>query len=506
MLARILTTAFRGIEAQAVEAQCQLSAGLPAFNLVGLADKAVAESKERVRAALTSLGIGLPAKRITVNLAPADLPKEGSHYDLPIALALLGAMEAAPAERLAEWLAMGELSLDGALNPVPGVLPAALLAAERGRGMICPAACASEAAWVGATKVLGAQSLLSLLNHFNGRTRIAPAKPGGAAAPEAESAALPDLREVRGQEGAKRALEVAAAGGHNLLMMGPPGAGKSMLAARAPGLLPPLEPREALEVSLIHSVAGLLKEGRVSMRRPFRAPHHSASMAALVGGGRRAGPGEASLAHRGVLFLDETPEFQPQVLEALRQPLETGEILVSRAEAHVRYPARFQLIAAMNPCRCGYLTDPTRACSRAPRCGMAYQERLSGPFLDRIDLQIEVPALPLSDLAAPPPKEGSREAAARVARARRIQAARHQALGLGARLNAEVGAEALEEAMEPAARTLALKAAEALRLSARGHLRLLRLARTLADLEESESLRPGHVAEAASFRRTPLQG
>lgn len=285
MVARIMTAAFWGIEARAVDVQCQLSSGLPAFNLVGLPSKAVAESKERVRAALTALGLGLPAKRITVNLAPADLPKEGSHYDLPIALALLGAMEAAPADRLAEWLAMGELSLDGGLNPVLGAMPAALLAAQSGRGMICPAACAAEAAWVGAAKVLGAPSLLSLLNHFNGRGRLAPAKPGGAADEEAESGPAPDLREVRGQEGAKRALEAAAAGGHNLLMVGPPGAGKSMLAARAPGILPPLEPREALEVSLIHSVAGLLKDGKVSMRRPFRAPHHSASMAAMVGGG-----------------------------------------------------------------------------------------------------------------------------------------------------------------------------------------------------------------------------
>lgn len=502
MVVRIMTAAFWGIEARAVDVQCQLSSGLPAFNLVGLADKAVAESKERVRAALTSLGLALPAKRITVNLAPADLPKEGSHYDLPIALALLGAMEAIPAAKLGEWLALGELSLDGALNPVLGAMPAALLAAGEGRGMICPEACGPEAAWVGATKVLGARSLLAVLNHFNGRSRIPFAAPGEAAPMETG----PDLAEVRGQEGAKRALEAAAAGGHNLLMVGPPGAGKSMLAARAPGILPPLEPEEALEVSLIHSIAGILEEGRVSMRRPFRAPHHSASMAAMAGGGRRAGPGEISLAHRGVLFLDELPEFQPQVLEALRQPLETGEILVSRANAHLRYPARTQLIAAMNPCRCGHLSDPERACSRAPRCGQAYQERLSGPLLDRIDLQIETPALSLSDLAAAPAKQGSRAAASRVARAREMQKARYKKAGLKIRLNAEAEGEILEScgAFSPEAKALALKAAAAFKLSARGHLRLLRLARSLADLESSDSVQARHAAEAASFRRAPV--
>jgi len=497
------TAAFIGVEAREVDVQCQLSSGLPAFNIVGLPDKAVSEAKERVRAALNAIGLALPAKRITVNLAPADLPKVGSHYDLPIALALLSAMEAIPSDESANYVTLGELSLDGALNPVLGVMPAALLAAEKDRGLICPEACGPEAAWVGAVEVLAPSSLLALLNHLNGRHQLAVPEPGEAV-PDANA---PDLLDVKGQESARRALEVAAAGGHNMMMIGPPGAGKSMLAARLPGILPPLSAEEALETSLIHSLAGLIEEGRVSMLRPYRAPHHSASMPAIVGGGKQALPGEVSLAHNGVLFLDELPEFSRPVLESLRQPLETGETVVARANAHARYPSRVQLMAAMNPCKCGHLGDPVMACSRAPNCGLDYQARISGPLMDRIDIQIEVAAVSAADLSLPPPKEGSREVAARIAAARDIQVRRYAELNVaGLRLNAHADGEVLDAVATPDAegKKLLTEAAEKLRLSARGYHRVLRLARTIADLEISEVVRARHIAEAASYRRAPL--
>ncbi len=497
------TAAFIGIEAREVDVQCQLSSGLPAFNLVGLPDKAVSEAKERVRAALNSIGLALPAKRITVNLAPADLPKVGSHYDLPIALALLGAMEVIPSDEPSHHVSLGELSLDGTLNPVLGSMPAALMAAEADRGLICPAACGAEASWVGAVEVLAPATLLALVNHLNGREQLTPPVAGEAG----PGVNLPDLRDVKGQETARRALEVAAAGGHNMLMIGPPGAGKSMLAARLPGILPPLTAEEALETSLIHSLAGLIENGRVSMSRPYRAPHHSASMPAMVGGGKNAAPGEVSLAHNGVLFLDELPEFQRPVLEALRQPIESGETVVARANAHARYPSRVQLVAAMNPCKCGHLGDPAMACSRAPNCGLDYQARISGPMLDRIDVQIELPAVSAADLSLPPPSEGSAEVGARIATVRARQAERYAALGAqGVRLNAHADGDILAQAtpMADSARALLLKASESLRLSARGYHRVLRLARTIADIEAIETISDMHIAEAVSYRRAPI--
>ncbi|MBN8891068.1 MAG: YifB family Mg chelatase-like AAA ATPase, partial [Rhodospirillales bacterium] len=344
-IARIQSFAFAGIEAVPVEVQVQISSGLPAFLVVGLPDKAVGEARERVRAALTAMGLSLPPKRVLINLAPADLLKEGSHFDLPIALAVLAAMDVIPREDLAELAALGELSLDGTLNPVSGVLPAAIGASARELGLICPQGQGGEAAWAGQIDVLAAPDLLSLVNHFRGTQVLTPPEPAGLAI----GAAPPDLADVRGMETARRALEIAAAGSHNLLLIGPPGAGKSMLAARLPGLLPDLDPRAALEVSMIHSVAGMLDGGRLVMRPPFREPHHSASQAALTGGGQRARPGEVSLAHRGVLFLDELPEFPKPALEALRQPMESGRTTVARAAAHITYPSRFQLVAAMNP-------------------------------------------------------------------------------------------------------------------------------------------------------------
>ncbi|PWR20484.1 YifB family Mg chelatase-like AAA ATPase [Zavarzinia compransoris] len=502
MVVRIHTVAFEGIEVVPVDVEVALTSGLPAFTIVGLPDKAVAESRERVRAAIGAIGLGLPPKRITVNLSPADLPKEGSHFDLAIALGLMAAMAVLPVDELDGYVALGELSLDGRVNPVAGVLNAAVFAAGDDRGLICPEVSGPEAAWAGGLEILAPASLIALVNHFKGTQILAPPR----ARPPAAAGQGPDLRDVKGQESAKRALEIAAAGGHHLLMIGPPGSGKSMLAARLPGLLPPLEPAEALELSLIQSVAGQLAGGTVSRRRPFRDPHHSASQAALVGGGQRAKPGEVSLAHRGVLFLDELPEFQRGALDALRQPVETGRAVVARANAHVAYPARFQLVAAMNPCRCGHLADAGLACAKAPKCAADYQSRLSGPLLDRFDLAVEVPAVSVGDLALPPPAEGSAEVAARVAAARAAQAARFT--GTGIATNAEMEGEVLDRHATPdaAGRALLIEAAQRLRLSARGYHRVLRVARTVADLAGRAGVARIDVAEALSYRRREPAG
>jgi magnesium chelatase family protein len=386
----------------------------------GCPDKAVSEARERVRAALTAMAIALPARRITINLSPADLPKEGSHFDLPIALALLAAIDVVPADEVEGAVSLGELSLDGSLIQVAGALPAAVAAAESGRTLLCPRGCGAEAAWVDATKVIAAPTLAEMVAHLNGRAPLSPASPGEVRTDHS----MRDLRDVKGQERAKRALEIAAAGRHHLLLVGTPGSGKSMLAARLPGILPPLSPAEALETSMIQSLCGLLDEGGISRSRPFRQPHHTASMAAIVGGGKGAKPGEISLAHNGVLFMDEFPEYPRGVLETLRQPIETGDVVVARANAHIRYPCRFMLVAAANPCKCGYLTDPARACGRAPLCGEDYMGRISGPLMDRFDLRVEVPPVSYRDLDLPADGEPSTVVAARVATARQRQATR----------------------------------------------------------------------------------
>ncbi|MFZ4600886.1 MAG: YifB family Mg chelatase-like AAA ATPase [Caulobacterales bacterium] len=495
MSAQIASVAFSGVAARLVDVQVQIAGGVPGIVVVGLGDKAVGESRERVRAAFASLGLALPAGRVIVNLAPADLPKDGSHFDLAVALALMAAIGAVPKSTLEEALAFGELGLDGTLAPCAGALPAAMAAHGAGRIFLCPAASGPEAAWAGGD-VVAAPTLIALVNHLRGGSKL----PVPARGDLLEGPASPDLRDVKGQETAKRAVEIAAAGGHNLLFVGPPGSGKSMLAQRLPGLLPPLEPAELLEVSMIQSVAGLLDRGRLTRSRPFRAPHHSASMAALVGGGIHARPGEVSLAHCGVLFLDETPEFAPQTLDALRQPLETGEAVIARANRHVTYPARFQLVAAMNPCRCG---GGAGGCRRGPRCAVEYQARLSGPFLDRIDLQVDVPPVTAVDLALPPATEGSAEVAARVAAARARQAGRLSAGGAPGLINALLDGEALDSATRPdaAAQDLLGKAALSRGLSARAYRRTLRVARTIADLDGSETVRRVHIAEALSLRR-----
>ena len=497
MVARAYTVAFEGVEARIVEVQCSVANGLPGFALVGLPDKAVSEAKERVRAAIAAMSIALPSKRITVNLSPADLPKEGSHFDLPIALALLAAIEIIPKDAVEGVLALGELSLDGRLIAVLGALPAAMAAAEENKALLCPRACGAEAAWVGRTEVLAASTLADVVRHFTGQVPLQPAQ-AGEVSPRCSSR---DLRDVKGQERAKRAMEIAAAGRHHLLMVGTPGSGKSMLAERMPGLLPPLSAIEALETSMVHSLAGLLNEGGINRNRPFRDPHHTASMAAIVGGGKGAKPGEVSLAHNGVLFLDELPEFPRPVLETLRQPIESGEIMVARANAHIRYPCRFLLLAAANPCKCGYMTDPTRACARVPICGDEYLGRISGPLIDRFDLRVDVPPVAFTDLDLPPTGDSSAVVAARVAQARAVQERRLRDHP-GMRVNADLQGDVLEATAAPDAegRELLLRAAERFGLSARGYHRVLRVARTIADLEASERVRKPHIAEAIGYR------
>ncbi len=497
MVARAYTVAFEGVSARTVEVQCAVTPGMPAFSIVGLPDKAVSEARDRVRAALSAMGIALPNKRITINLSPADLPKEGSHFDLPIALALLAALEIVPPDAVERTTALGELSLDGSLIGVIGALPAAMTAAEEDRILLCPRASGAEAAWVGSCQVIAAGSLMDVVRHYTGQAPIAAAEPGEVTHERGTRC----LRDVKGQERAKRALEIAAAGRHHVLMLGTPGSGKSMLAARMPGILPPLTPLEALETSMIHSLAGLLDEGGISRARPFREPHHTASMAAIVGGGRSAKPGEISLAHNGVLFLDEFPEFTRGVLETLRQPIETGEVMVARANAHVKYPCRFLLVAAANPCKCGYLTDPARACTRAPICGEDYIGRISGPLMDRFDLRIEVPPVGYCDLDLPASGDSSAQVAQRVAAARTVQAKRYATIE-GMRLNADAEGAVLDRIATPDAegRALLARVAERFGLTARGYHRVLRVARTIADLEGAADVAATHVAEAVSYR------
>lgn len=499
MVSRCTTIAFNGITAVPVDVQVMVAPGKHGVHIVGLADKAVAESRERVQAALYASGLSMPPKKVTINLAPADLPKEGSHYDLPIALALMAAIGAIPADALEPYVVMGELGLDGTIAAVAGALPAAIGANGLNKGLICPHASGAEAAWAGNDMdILAPQSLIAIANHFKG-TQVLSRPIAHVRANQNSHGCLGD---IRGQETAKRAVEIAAAGGHNLLLVGPPGSGKSMLASRLPSILPPLEPAELLEVSMISSIAGELADGKLSSARPFRAPHHSASMAAMVGGGLKARPGEVSLAHNGVLFLDEFPEFTPQVLDSLRQPLESGESVIARANHRVSYPSRLQLIAAMNPCRCGMAGEPGHQCKRGLRCASDYQARISGPLLDRIDMRVEVPAVSASDLIHPVQGETSAEIAERVLGARQIQYQRYSHMGVEENTNAQVSNTVIEKVVEldDASKALMEDAAAKLGLSARGFHRILRVSRTLADLDGVKKVERIHLAQAISHR------
>ncbi|MDA7598836.1 YifB family Mg chelatase-like AAA ATPase [Alphaproteobacteria bacterium] len=500
MQSKIKTVAFRGVETIDVEVQVHIANGLPAIAIVGLADKAVAESKERVRAALSSIGLALPPKRIAINLAPSDVVKEGAHFDLPIAHGLLVAMGVVPGDAVQNHLVLGALSLSGTIEPVSGILPAAIAAVGKCSGLICPEGCGPEAAWAGDIDILVPPDPVSLLNQIRGTQMLR--QPTPILAPHETSNV--DMANLKGQETARRVLEITAAGGHNLLLVGPPGAGKSMLAARLSGLLPPLTASEALEVTMLHSVAGQLVGGGLIQTRPYREPHHSASMPALVGGGARAKPGEISLAHHGVLFLDELAEFARPVLDALRQPLETGKIVVARANHNVSYLAEFQLIAAMNPCRCGYLGDPSRACSRAPGCGRTYSARVSGPMMDRFDLIIEVPDVPGNLLLDDQLSEPTAAIAARVLRARAFSQTREgQEI---AQVNARLTPDQIDKfgGLAPDGAQLLRTALDKQKLSARGFHKVLRVARTIADLDLSAQIARHHLAEALAYRAMPL--
>ena len=501
MQAAIRTMAFNGIDTIPVDVQVHLSNGMPGFAIVGLADKAVAESKERVRAALSSMGLSLPPKRIAINLAPADINKEGSHYDLPIALGLMVAMGVVPEDSCQDLAVMGELSLNGNITAVAGVLPAAIGAAAQGLGIICPYDRGVEASYAGEIEVIAAPSLSALVSHLRGEQVLAPPRQ----APLPETQLLPDMADLVGQYTARRVIEITAAGGHNLLMMGPPGAGKSMLAARLPGLLPPITAAEALEVTMIHSIAGQLQDDGLIWHRPFRDPHHSSSVPALVGGGVRARPGEVSLAHGGILFLDELAEWQRPHLDALRQTIETRKAVVSRANQHITYPAKFQLIAAMYPCRCGYLGDPARACARAPICSQQYLAKISGPMLDRFDLMIEVPEVPIHQMLEKTQQENSATIRDRIIAAQDF-AAKRRLDGLK-RLNADLSPDEIDQAVGLDDEALALlhQAGEKQALSARGLHRVLRVARTIADLDGDEQTRSTHLAEALRYRRLPME-
>jgi len=492
---------FNGITATEIEVQVQATGGLAEqkLRIIGLVDKAVAESGERIRNALAAMNLSLPNKLVTVNLAPADLEKSGAAFDLPILCGILCVMGILPESELSKYVIMGEIGLDGKLQKTNGILPASVWAAEHNMGIICPGPQGGEARWAGHTNIIAPNHIIDLINHFKG-TQVLPTP--APITPPQSAATTGDMAEVRGQSAAKRALEIAAAGGHAMLMCGPPGSGKTMLASRLPGIMPPLTPREILDCSIIYSIAGQLDARSLVSSRPFRAVHHTASAVALAGGGVDAKPGEISLAHNGVLFLDELPEFQRQTLEILRQPIEQGKITISRARRNATYPARFQLIAAMNPCPCGHLGNAKLSCTRAPRCAEAYQNKISGPLLDRIDLHVDVEAVNPWEMRAPAEVETSEVVRTRVVSARMCQLNRARELFGREILNAHLDGKDLDAAVQLDNETTKFlnAAAEKMGLSARGYQRIKRIARTIADLRESANVELNDITEAISYR------
>ncbi len=501
MVATIKTFAFSGIDVLEVDVQVKISSAVnPVFNIVGLGDKAVAESKERVRAAISSTGLEWPSKRIIVNLAPADTQKEGSHYDLAIALGIMMEMGIISPKLTERYFVLGELALDGGISVVNGMISAAIGANQRNYGIICPQINGSEAAWAGDLDIIAAPNLLSLINHLKSQQLLARPQTKKIT----KSVKYPDFSEVKGQESAKRALEIAATGGHNLLMIGAPGAGKSMLASRLPSILPDLELMEILEINMINSISGKINDGNLSTTRPFREVHHSCSMPAMVGGGSSVKPGEISLAHHGVLFLDELAEFPRQVLDSLRQPMENGQITISRVNSRVSLPASFQLVAAMNPCRCGYLGNANKECKRASICGQEYKNKISGPLLDRIDMVIEVPVIDYFDQDNKKRGESSYSIRQRVLYGRDIQKQRFVDQDEEKNIiNAKMTSEMIEKfcQLDDDCQNLLKTASDKIGLSMRGINKILKVARTIADLANSNNIAKNHLLEAISYRR-----